>query len=70
MRLADFLVQLSRHRPGVVRCDPAVAELVVSGVYPLDDTDRVLAALAQALPVRADYATRYWVTVRARQAAL
>jgi transmembrane sensor len=64
--LGDFLAQLGRYRPGIVRCDPAVADLVVSGVYPLDDTDRILAALAEALPVRVDYATRYWVTVRAR----
>ncbi len=70
MRLADFLGQLGRHRPGVVRCDPAIAELVVSGVYPLDDTDRVLAALAEALPVRVEYTTAYWVTVRARRTAL
>lgn len=66
MRLADVVAELGRHRPGVARCDPAVAALIVSGVYPLDDTDRALAALAQALPVRVQYATRYWVTVSAR----
>lgn len=66
MRLADVVTELGRHRPGIARCDPAVAELIVSGVYPLDDTDRALAALAQALPVRVQYATRYWVTVSAR----
>lgn len=69
MRLAELLGQLGRYRAGVLRCDPAVADLVVSGVYPLDDTDRVLAALAEALPVRVEYTTPYWVTVRARQAA-
>lgn len=66
MRLSDFLLRLERHRPGVLRCDPEVAGLVVSGVYPLEDTDRVLAALAEALPVRVEHATRYWVAVRAR----
>lgn len=65
--LAAFLARLARHRPGLVHCDAAVAGLVVSGVYPLDDTDRVLAALADALPVRVDYLTRYWVTVRGRR---
>lgn len=66
MALGDFLERLGRHRPGVLRCEPGAARLLISGVYPLDDTDRVLAALAEALPVRIDYATRYWVTVRAR----
>jgi len=66
MRLADFLLRLSRHRPGILRCEARIAGLPVSGVYPLEDTDRILATLAEALPVRIDYATRYWVTVRAR----
>ncbi|HSW04723.1 FecR domain-containing protein [Aquabacterium sp.] len=66
MRLGDFLAELGRYRSGVLRCDPAVAGLVVSGVYPLDDSDRVLNSLAQALPVRVHMSTRYWVTVTAR----
>jgi transmembrane sensor len=64
MRLADFLAELSRYRNGVVHCDPTIAALRISGTYPLDDTDRVLAAIAHALPVRVDHVTRYWVTVR------
>lgn len=64
-RLEDFLAELSRYRTGVLRCDPAVADLLVSGVYPLEDTDHILASLAQALPVRLQRMTRYWVTVAA-----
>jgi transmembrane sensor len=41
-----------------------VAALRVSGVFPLADTDRALASLQQALPVRIHYATRYWVSVQ------
>jgi transmembrane sensor len=67
MRLQDFLVELGRYRRGVIRCDPAVANEVVSGRYPLGDTDKVLAALEQALPVRISYATPYWVTVQAKK---
>ncbi|WP_370444251.1 hypothetical protein [Candidatus Burkholderia verschuerenii] len=52
MRLADFLSEIGRYRRGVVRCDASIADLRLSGTYPLDDTDRVLAALAHALPVR------------------
>lgn len=65
-RLADVIAELSRHRGGVLRCDPAVADLVVSGVYRLDDTDAVLVALAGALPIQVRQASRYWVTVAAR----
>ncbi|ODU97636.1 MAG: histidine kinase [Bordetella sp. SCN 68-11] len=64
MRLRDFLAELGRYRSGVLRCDPAVQDLIVSGVYPLDDTDLALSTLAHALPVRIDSVTRYWVTVR------
>jgi len=66
MRLADFIDQLARHRPGVLRCDPAVAELPISGVFPLADTDRVLAALSEALPVQVRTVTPYWITVAPR----
>ena len=69
MPLGQFLDQLSRHRPGVLRCDPAVAELPLTGVFPLADTDRVLAALQQSLPVEVRSITRYWVTVAPRRAA-
>ncbi len=63
MRLADFLAELGRHRSGRLRCDPALADLRLSGTYPLADTDRVLAALTASLPVQVHYLTRYWVTV-------
>lgn len=66
MLLADFVHELGRYRTGVLRCDEAVAHLRVSGVYPLADTDRVLQALARALPVSVRSATRYWVTVGPR----
>ena len=62
-RLADFLAELGRYRSGILRCDPAVADLVVSGVYPLHDTDAILQSLAEVLPVRVRTLTHYWVTV-------
>lgn len=66
MRLADFLAELGRHRRGVLRCDPRVAELRLTGVFPLDDTDLALAAVTQGLPVQLHFVTRYWVTVQPR----
>ena len=69
MPLPDFLAELGRHRPGVLRCAPDAAELRVSGTYPLADTDRVLAALTLSLPVQVRSRTRWWVVVE-RQASL
>ena len=66
MRLADFLGELGRYRGGVLRCDPEVGGLLVSGAFPLADTDAVLAMLEETLPVRLRSMSRYWVTVAAR----
>ena len=54
---------MERYRHGVIRCDPRVADLIVSGVCPLADTDRILASLAAALPLRVSRYTGYWVVV-------
>ncbi|MGC3984676.1 MAG: FecR domain-containing protein [Pseudorhodoferax sp.] len=67
-RLADFVAELGRHRPGVLRCAPEVAALRISGVFRLDDTDAILAALPHTLPVRVVWRTRWWVAVSAPSA--
>jgi transmembrane sensor len=66
MRLADLLQELGRYRPGVLRCHPAVAELKVSGAFPLTDSDASLRLLGDTLPVAVNGLTRYWVTVEPR----
>lgn len=63
MRLSDLLAELSRYRHGRISCAPEVADLRVSGTYHVNDTDRTLAFLAQTLPIRLRYRTRYWVAV-------
>ncbi|MDF3870748.1 FecR domain-containing protein [Pseudomonas putida] len=63
MPLGHFVAELARHRPGVLRCDPAVAQLPLTGVFPLADTDRVLMAVQQSLPVKIHRLTRFWVNV-------
>lgn len=63
MRLADFLKELARYRPGLLRCDPAVADLRISGGFQVDDTDAVLLAVSRSLPVRVVSRSRYWVSV-------
>lgn len=64
--LGEFVAQLSRYRPGVLRCDPAVADLLLTGVFPLRNTNAILAALERSLPVQVRTVTRYWVTIQAR----
>ncbi|MFC7289002.1 FecR domain-containing protein [Herminiimonas glaciei] len=67
MRLADFAAELSRYRSGIVHVDPAVADVRVSGAYPVGDTDQELAMLVSTYPV--DAVTRMrgrWITLLAR----
>ncbi|MCB5190768.1 FecR domain-containing protein [Methylobacillus arboreus] len=63
MRLEDFLRELGRHRRGIVRCDPALADLRISGSFPLADTELILKNLASILPLKIQYITRYWVNL-------
>ncbi len=63
-RLDRALAELQRYRPGLIQCADEVAHLRLSGAYPLDDSDRALAAIAKVLPVRIDQRTRYWTRVR------
>ncbi|MCD9030617.1 FecR domain-containing protein [Luteimonas sp. Y-2-2-4F] len=64
MPLADLLAELARHRRGLLRCDPEVAGLRVSGAFPLDDTARSLAMLEATYPVRVrSTAGGYWTVV-------
>jgi transmembrane sensor len=66
MRLADFLDELGRYRHGQLGCSEQVADLRISGSYPLDDSERILQMLEVALPVRVRRFTRYWVTIESR----
>lgn len=61
--LGDFLDELGRYRPGVLRCAPAIRGMSISGAFRIDDTDIALANLPKSLPVKVHYLSRYWVTV-------
>lgn len=63
MRVADFCAELRRYRNGLLRCDPRVADLQVSGVFSVSDTDKALHNLTLALPVKVIYRTGLWVSV-------
>lgn len=64
MRLRDFLAEVTRYRRGRVACADDIADLRLSGVFRLHDTDKLLAVLPQTLPVQVEYHTRWWVTLR------
>ncbi|MDF0733085.1 FecR domain-containing protein [Pseudomonas entomophila] len=59
--LRRALVELQRYRPGVLSCSDEVAGLRLAGVFPLDDTDRALVAIAEALQLKVHRFTRLWV---------
>ncbi|QZP32360.1 FecR domain-containing protein [Pseudomonas sp. DR48] len=62
MRLADFVAELTRYRHGFVRLDPAIADLRISGAYPISDTQRTLNMLAQTYPILVSgHLNGFWV---------
>ena len=65
MPLGQWVAEVVRYRRGILRCDPAIAGLRVSGAYPLDDTDQALRMLADTFPVRRVLRTSYWVSIEA-----
>ncbi|WP_175573506.1 FecR domain-containing protein, partial [Pseudomonas aeruginosa] len=67
MRLDEFLAEVARYRPGRLGCDPRIGGLRISGSYPLDDSERILATLPAVLPVEVRRVTRYWVGVHPRE---
>ncbi|KPG90202.1 peptide ABC transporter substrate-binding protein [Pseudomonas sp. RIT-PI-q] len=67
MRLKDFLREVARYRHGYLTCSADIADLRLSGVFRLENTDKLLALLPQTLPVQLRYRTRWWVSLE-RQA--
>ena len=65
MPLGQFVRELARYRHGVLRCDPAVADLRISGVFRLDNTDHIIEALPATLPVQVSAVLGLWVTIKA-----
>lgn len=64
MRLADFISELSRYRSGLLRCDPAIADLPISGAFPVSDTDQSLNMLVSTYPIAmASRMGGLWVTL-------
>lgn len=49
--LGEVVAALKPYRLGFIRVSPQAARLRVTGVYPLDDSDATLQALAETLPI-------------------
>ncbi|MEC5319437.1 FecR domain-containing protein [Brenneria populi subsp. brevivirga] len=66
MPLSEVIEQLARYRHGYLACQPDIAALRVMGTFPLADTDKALAMLAQTFPIRIKRRFSWWVTVEKR----
>ncbi|WP_285419274.1 FecR family protein [Pseudomonas sp. efr-133-TYG-5] len=62
-RLEDLVHELGRYRRGHLGVAAEVANLRITGSFPLHDTDKALNALLPTLPVQIEQRTPYWVTV-------
>lgn len=62
-RLEDLVHELGRYRRGHLGVASEVADLRITGSFPLHDTDKALSALLPTLPVQIERHTPYWVTV-------
>lgn len=68
-RLDDLVHELGRYRRGHLGVSPDVADLRITGSFPLHDTDLALSALLPTLPVQIEQHTPWWVTVVAKAEA-
>ncbi|CAJ48816.1 DUF4880 domain-containing protein [Bordetella avium] len=61
--LRELVARLARHRHGVIHVDADIAGLRVSGVFPLYDAERALAAVARSLPIALHRRGPLWLSV-------
>jgi transmembrane sensor len=61
--LGEFIARLGEQRRGYLGLDPRLAQLRISGSFPLHDTDLALAALVPSVPVLIQRYTAWWVKV-------
>ncbi|WP_417578696.1 DUF4880 domain-containing protein [Nitrincola sp.] len=66
MPLSQFIDEVSRYRNGLIRISEQLPNLQVSGVFSLQDTDRILQQLTEILPVSTRYLSRYYILIEPR----
>jgi len=64
--LGEFVKELSRYRIGTIRCEHSIKHLPISGVFQLDNIDRILASLPDTLPVEISSLLGLRMTIKAR----
>ncbi|MBM1204388.1 FecR family protein [Pseudomonas fragi] len=69
VRLADMVGELNRYQRGHLGVAPEVADLRITGSFPLNNVELALNALLPTLPVEIRQRTPWWVTVSAKPAA-
>lgn len=69
VRLADMVSELNRYRRGHLGVDPSVADLRITGSFPLNNVELALNALLPTLPVQIQQRTPWWVTVNPKPTA-
>lgn len=65
--LRDVVAEIGRYRQGYLGVAPDVADLRITGSFPLNNTDLALKALMPTLPVEIETRTHWWVTVVASE---
>ncbi|TBU81123.1 amino acid ABC transporter substrate-binding protein [Pseudomonas daroniae] len=63
VRLADLLERLGEYQNGHLGVDDSIADLRISGSFPLRNRDLALAALPASLPVRVERYTDWWIRI-------
>ncbi|WP_455922708.1 FecR domain-containing protein [Pseudomonas putida] len=64
--LGDVVEHLRKYRRGIIVVSPQVADLRITGLYFLDDSDRTLKLLERSLPLSIHYYSPYWVSIEPR----
>jgi len=63
LKLGEFIREISRYRKGIVRCDPLVENLRISGVFQTNNTELALSIISETLPVKVSKLTEFFVIV-------
>ncbi len=61
--LQRLIEKLGEYRSGYLGLDPRLADVRISGSFPLYDTNKALAALPPSLPVRIEQIGPWWTRV-------
>ncbi|MFC7287118.1 FecR domain-containing protein [Herminiimonas glaciei] len=67
--LREVIAAMRPYRSGFLRVTPQAGALRVTGTFPLDDSKRTLAALAETLPIVIRSRTDYWISIELQDSA-